>query len=87
MYISINREEMPELSHRGAEGSEKFEGFRLVSLSEAKGYLRTGRDGAWCLLAAVYLGGAHVFCGGRGCVWIKAPSAAERDARELCAGI
>ena len=44
MYISINRDEMPALSHRGAEGSEKFEGFRLVSLTEAKDYLRTGRD-------------------------------------------
>ena len=44
MYISINRDEMPALSHRGAEGSEKFEGFRLVSLAEAKDYLRTGRD-------------------------------------------
>ena len=31
VYISINRDEMPKMNHDGAEGSEVFEGFRLVS--------------------------------------------------------
>ncbi len=44
VYISINRDEMPELNHGHAEGSEKFEGFCLVTKEEAQEYLSTGRD-------------------------------------------
>ena len=44
VYISINREEMPKMYHDGAEGSEVFEGFRLVSKEDAQDYLCKGRD-------------------------------------------
>lgn len=44
VYMSINRDTMPELSQSGAEGSEKFEGCRLVSLAEARKYLVDGKD-------------------------------------------
>lgn len=44
VYVSINRDTMPELSQSGAEGSEKFEGCRLVSLAEARKYLVDGKD-------------------------------------------
>ncbi|MCI6859263.1 MAG: NUDIX hydrolase [Eubacterium sp.] len=44
IYISINRDEMPEINHNGAEGSEVFEGFRLVEKEEAEEYLCKGRD-------------------------------------------
>ena len=44
VYLSINRETMPELSQSGAEGSEKFKGCRLVSLSEARSYLVNAKD-------------------------------------------
>ena len=44
VYISINRDEMPKMNHDGAEGSEVFEGFRLVSKEDAQDYLCKGRD-------------------------------------------
>ena len=44
VYISINRDEMPKMNHDGAEGSEVFEGFRLVSKEDAEEYLCKGRD-------------------------------------------
>lgn len=44
VYMSINRDTMPELSQSRAEGSEKFEGCRLVSLAEARKYLVDGKD-------------------------------------------
>lgn len=44
VYISINRDEMPKMNQDGAEGSEKFAGFRLVSKEEAEEYLCRGRD-------------------------------------------
>ncbi len=44
VYMSINRDTMPELSQGGAKGSEKFEGCRLVSLAEARKYLVDGKD-------------------------------------------
>ena len=44
VYISINRDEMPKMNHEGAEGSEVFEGFRLVSKEAAQDYLCKGRD-------------------------------------------
>lgn len=44
VYMSINRDTMPELSQSGAEDSEKFEGCRLVSLAEARKYLVDGKD-------------------------------------------
>lgn len=44
VYMSISRDTMPELSQSGAEGSEKFEGCRLVSLAEARKYLVDGKD-------------------------------------------
>ncbi len=42
--ISVNRERMPELSQDGAEETEQFGGFCLVSKEKAREYLRTGRD-------------------------------------------
>lgn len=36
--------EMPKMNHDGAEGSEVFEGFRLVSKEDAEEYLCKGRD-------------------------------------------
>ena len=44
VYISINRDEMPKMNHDGAEGSEVFEGFRLVSKEDAQDYLCKGRE-------------------------------------------
>lgn len=44
VYISINRDEMPKMNHDEAEGSEVFEGFRLVSKEDAEEYLCKGRD-------------------------------------------
>ena len=44
VYISINRDEMPKMNHDGAEGSEVFEEFRLVSKEDAEEYLCKGRD-------------------------------------------
>ena len=44
VYMSINREEMPVLSQSGAEGAEKFQGFKLLSKKEAEDYLVRGRD-------------------------------------------
>lgn len=44
VYISINRDEMPKMNHDGAEGSEVFEGFRLVSKEDAQDYLCKGKD-------------------------------------------
>ena len=44
VYISINRDEMPKMNYDGAEGSEVFEGFRLVSKEDAQDYLCKGRD-------------------------------------------
>lgn len=44
VYISINRDEMPKMNHDGAEGSEVFEGFCLVSKEDAQDYLCKGRD-------------------------------------------
>ena len=44
VYISINRDEMPKMNHDVAEGSEVFEGFRLVSKEDAQDYLCKGRD-------------------------------------------
>ena len=44
VYISINRDEMPKMNHDGAEGSEVFEGFRLVSKADAQDYQCKGRD-------------------------------------------
>ena len=44
VYISINRDEMPKMNQDGAEGSEVFEGFRLVSKEDAQDYLCKGRD-------------------------------------------
>ena len=41
---AINRDEMPKMNHDGAEGSEVFEGFRLVSKEDAQDYLCKGRD-------------------------------------------
>lgn len=35
---------MPKMNHDGAEGSEVFEGFRLVSKEDAEEYLCKGRD-------------------------------------------
>lgn len=44
VYISVNRDEMPELNHGHTMGSEVFEGFRMVTKEEAREYLTTGRD-------------------------------------------
>ena len=44
VYISINRDEMPKMNHDGAEGSEVFEGFRLVSKEDAQDYLCKVRE-------------------------------------------
>ncbi|MCD8019403.1 MAG: NUDIX hydrolase [Clostridiales bacterium] len=44
VFISINRDTMPELTQSGAEGSEQFDGFRILSKKDAQEYLRRGRD-------------------------------------------
>ena len=44
VYISINRDQMPAMSQSLAEGTEHFEGFRLVTREEAEQFLVTGRD-------------------------------------------
>lgn len=44
VYISINRDTMPELTQSGAEGSEQFDGFKIIDKKQAEKYLTTGRD-------------------------------------------
>ncbi len=44
VYISINRDTMPDLTHNGSVGTEQFEGFKIITKEEAEEYLRTGRD-------------------------------------------
>lgn len=44
VYISVNRDEMPALSQSGAEGSEKFDGFKLLTKADARKLLEDGRD-------------------------------------------
>ena len=56
VYISINRDEMPKMNHDGAEGSEVFEGFRLVSKEDAEEYL-------WNVLSIIYMGCIDVLYG------------------------
>ena len=44
VYISINRDHMPDLTQDLAEGTEHFEGFRLVSKDQAEKFIMEGRD-------------------------------------------
>ena len=44
VYISINRDQMPDLTQDLAEGTEHFEGFRLVSRDQAEKFIVEGRD-------------------------------------------
>lgn len=44
VYISINRDQMPAMSQALAEGTEHFEGFRLVTRQEAEQFIIKGRD-------------------------------------------
>ena len=44
VYISINRDQMPAMTQALAEGTEHFEGFRLVTREEAEKFLVNGRD-------------------------------------------
>ncbi len=44
MLVSINRDEMPDINFDNIEGTEQFEGYRLVSKAEAQQYLADGRD-------------------------------------------
>ena len=44
LYADISIEEEKEISHKGAEGSELFGGYELVSVEEAKKLFSTGRD-------------------------------------------
>lgn len=44
VYISINRDKMPELTHEGSVGLEQFDGFKVITKKEAEEYLCKGRD-------------------------------------------
>lgn len=44
VFIRIHRDEMPELSQAGAVGSEKFNGFELLTKEDAQDLLCRGRD-------------------------------------------
>ena len=44
VYISINRDEMPEITQKGAEGAEKFGGYELLDKKRAEELLLRGRD-------------------------------------------
>ena len=44
VYISINRDQMPAMTQALAEGTEHFEGFRLVTRQEAEQFIIKGRD-------------------------------------------
>ena len=44
VFVSINRDEMPKITHSGALGAEKFRGHRLITKKEAQEYLVRGRD-------------------------------------------
>lgn len=58
VYVAINRDEMPVLSHGHTVGAEKFADFRVVDQADAEELLRTGRDDnglfyplyTWCAL-------------------------------------
>lgn len=44
VFISINRDKMPQLSQSGAIGAEKFNGFKIINKKQAEEYLCSGRD-------------------------------------------
>ncbi|MBR0411123.1 MAG: NUDIX domain-containing protein [Eubacterium sp.] len=44
VFISINRDRMPEISQTGATGAEKFRGYELLDKKKAEEYLIRGRD-------------------------------------------
>ena len=44
VYISINRDKMPEMSQSGAEGSEIFDGFSILTHKDAQKLLSEGVD-------------------------------------------
>lgn len=44
VYICICRDQMPEMSQKGAVGAEKFAGFKIINKKEAEAYLCAGRD-------------------------------------------
>lgn len=44
VYISLNRDELPQVIQTGAVGAEKFHGYKLLDKKEAKEYLKKGKD-------------------------------------------
>lgn len=44
VQIELNRKSMPSMTQDGAEGTELFDGFKLLTKSEASEILRSGRD-------------------------------------------
>ena len=44
VYMAINRDSMPPLTHGHTVGAEKFEGFKLLTKEDAEECLKTGRD-------------------------------------------
>ena len=44
VYIKLNVDSLSDLTQAGARGSEKFDGFVLLTKEQAKEILKTGRD-------------------------------------------